>query len=252
MTRTDAPPGLVPGAGVEVATWRPLEVVDVDGWRVGRSGGFTRRANSVLPVSAPSDVPAALDRVEALYAPGRAVFRVDADAQPPHLDALLEARGYARVAPTRVMVLDQPRAPGDRPRFPRGMRVQVADEPDEPWLTGWLGVKAGGGDVDAGRARALVVGTPATYLTARDDDGVAGVLRAAYAGGWVALSSLMVAPRARRRGLATALTAAALQTAADRGVGRAFLQVEEGNAAAVALYARCGFALAYGYHYRER
>ncbi|KGM15380.1 hypothetical protein N867_09105, partial [Actinotalea fermentans ATCC 43279 = JCM 9966 = DSM 3133] len=99
--RTEAP-----SAAIEAATWRPLETVEVDGWTLGFAGGFTRRANSVLPVSAPADVAVALERVEAAYA-GRglpAVVRVDADAQPTDLDRLLAARGYAAVATTLVMV----------------------------------------------------------------------------------------------------------------------------------------------------
>jgi RimJ/RimL family protein N-acetyltransferase len=38
--------------------------------------------------------------------------------------------------------------------------------------------------------------------------------------------------------------------AARQGARRVFLQVEEGNHAARALYARCGFAEVHRYHYR--
>ncbi|MBC7168334.1 GNAT family N-acetyltransferase, partial [Phenylobacterium sp.] len=40
--------------------------------------------------------------------------------------------------------------------------------------------------------------------------------------------------------------------AAERGVARMFLQVEEGNAPARALYARAGFAPLWRYHYWRR
>jgi RimJ/RimL family protein N-acetyltransferase len=46
------------------------------------------------------------------------------------------------------------------------------------------------------------------------------------------------------------VTVALARAAAERGVGRVFLQVEEGNSAARALYARCGFADVHTYHYR--
>lgn len=246
-----------PGAAVEVATWRPVEVADVAGWRAGFSGGFTRRANSVLPAVAPVDVDAALDRVEQLYAarglPAR--FRVCGSARPADLDARLAGRGYARTATTHVLVRDVPRHPageGDTGPGDTGPVMSASGAPDDDWLSGWLDVKAAGGGVDRDLAAAVVAGSPAAYVTARDADGVVGVIRAAFAAEWVGLSCLMVAPRIRRRGLATALTAQALSIAAARGAARAFLQVEAANAPAVAVYERLGFVHAETYHYRER
>lgn len=241
-----------PGTAVEVATWRPVHGMEVDGWSLGFSGGFTRRANSVVPWRAPADAVATIEAAEAAYAARGlpCVVRVDASAQPADLDALLAARGYAAVATTRVMArpLDGPPV---APAVP-GVAVDVADRPDDAWLAGWLDVKAAGRAVDTALARAVVAGSPALYLTARDDDGVTGVVRAATAGEWVGVSCLMVAPRARRRGLARSLSVRALAESAARGARRAFLQVEAANASAVALYAGLDFVVVDEYHYRER
>jgi ribosomal-protein-alanine N-acetyltransferase len=54
--------------------------------------------------------------------------------------------------------------------------------------------------------------------------------------------SIVVAGARRRSGLGQALLAAHLAQLAARGVTRLFLEVEEGNAAALALYRRFGFA----------
>jgi len=237
-----------PGVAVEVGTWRPVEVADVDGWRLGFSGGFTSRANSVVPLAEPPDLDAAIGRVEAFYSqrgfPAR--FRVGREVLPVGLDGVLAARGYRLVATTRVLALVLPAQ-----AEPSAASIEVADEPDDDWLSGWLDVKASG-TVDPDLARAVVTGSAAGYLTTRDDDGVVGVIRAGYSGDWVGLSCLMVAQRARRRGLARALTLAAMQIAAERGARRAFLQVEAGNHAALALYHRLGFVDVDTYHYRER
>ena len=237
-----------PGVAVEVGTWRPVEVADVDGWQLGFSGGFTSRANSVVPLAEPPDLDAAIGRVEAFYSqrgiPAR--FRVGREVLPVGLDGVLAARGYRLVATTRVLALVLPAQ-----AEPSAASIEVADEPDDDWLSGWLDVKASG-TVDPDLARAVVTGSAAGYLTTRDDDGVVGVIRAGYSGDWVGLSCLMVAQRARRRGLARALTLAAMQIAAERGARRAFLQVEAGNHAALALYHRLGFVDVDTYHYRER
>lgn len=237
-----------PGVAVELDTWRPVEVADVDGWRLGFSGGFTSRANSVVPLAEPPDLDAAIGRVEAFYSqrgvPAR--FRVGRDVLPVGLDGVLATRGYRLVATTRVLALAL-----TAQAEPSAASIEVADDPDDDWLSGWLDVKASG-TVDPDLARAVVTGSAAGYLTTRDDDGVVGVIRAGHSGDWVGLSCLMVAQRARRRGLARALTLAAMQIAAERGARRAFLQVEDVNHAALELYHRLGFADVDTYHYRER
>lgn len=241
-----------PGARAEAAVWPPLETRDVDGWRVGLSGGFTRRANSVLALDEPRDVDAALTEVERVYAAARqpSVFRVCAQSEPEDLDGVLARRGYREVAPTLVMVrhgLDGVAAPFQAP----GLECTVADAPDEDWLTRWLDVRSTA-PVDHALAGRLVGGARALYLTARDDHGPVGVVRAALVDDWAALACLAVDTRARRRGVGRALTCAALHEAAQRGAQRAFLQVEESNDAAIEMYANLGFAPAERYHYRQR
>ncbi len=244
-----------PGLAVEAATWRPVTVEDVDGWPVGLSGGFTRRANSALPLVAPVDLGATLDRVEARYAAAGqpAVVRVCA-AAPDGLADALAARGYTERVVTAVLVRDLGTAPPTRPDLPDDLRLAVADAPDPAWLATWLGVKATQGAVDVATARAVVTGSPALYLTVTSaaDGAPLAVIRAALEGPWAGLSCLVVVPEARRRGLGRLLTRAAVHAAAGRGARRAFLQVEATNTGAAALYDAEGFGLAERYAYWER
>lgn len=236
-----------PGALVESATWPPLRVLDVDGWRVGLSGGVTRRASSVLPLGEVADLAATLDRVETLYledgAP--AVLRVGDPGNPPGLAAALDARGYRVASVTDVLVRD---LPVDDVASPAAVDVRVADAPDDAWLDVWLGGKGGAREPSV----RIVSGARAHYLAASDAHGDVAVIRAAYAEDWVALSCLQVVPRARRRGVGRALTLQALALASEHGARCAFLQVEEGNGAAVRLYEELGFRPAHRYAYRVR
>ncbi|NTW39608.1 MAG: hypothetical protein HGA44_06910, partial [Cellulomonadaceae bacterium] len=178
-----------PGVAVESATWRPVRTVDLDGWLLGVSGGFTRRANSVLPLAEPADLDAALAAVEHEYhGAGRAaVFRVCAAARPADLAARLRGRGYRTVAATQVLV----RGVDEHARAPEptaGMHLSVADVPDDAWLDGWLSVKATAGDAHRDLARSVVHGSPALYVRAVAGERTLGVVRAARAGDWVGLS----------------------------------------------------------------
>lgn len=267
-------PPAAPGVLVESGTWTPAATEVVDGWRLGLSDGFTRRANSALPLGTPADLAATLGRVEARYAAAGqlSVLRV-CSAAPAGLRPLLAARGYTEVAATDVLVRDltrpaewepgsassphgSTRGPDAGPRSVPGVRVVVAERPDDAWLDAWLEVKAGGHAVDREVARRVVTGSPALYLTAVSDRGAdvdpIGVLRAAFAEDWVGLSCLVVTPEARRRGIGRLLTRSALRSAADRGARRAFLQVEAVNRGAADLYATEGFQPAERYAYWQR
>ncbi|WP_230684790.1 N-acetyltransferase [Cellulomonas sp. JZ18] len=239
-----------PGARTEAATWPPVRVERVGPWRVGLSDGLTQRANSALPLGTPDDLAAAVDAVEALYAAAGqpAVFRVGDPDTAPGLVAELDARGYDAGVVTDVLVRDDV-DPGAPAALPGGVALAVSDVPDDVWLDTWLAVKRGPRDV----GRRLLTGAPAAYLTATDGAGApVGIIRAALADGWAALSCLQVAPAARRQGLGRALTRAALEAAAHRGASRAFLQVETDNDAARALYAGLGFVPAHRYAYRRQ
>jgi ribosomal protein S18 acetylase RimI-like enzyme len=64
---------------------------------------------------------------------------------------------------------------------------------------------------------------------------------------WHGISLLQTVPEQRRRGLARHVVRAMAQWAAQRGATRAYLQVEEGNTAAIALYRRLGFSTHHTY-----
>ena len=235
-------PPEAPGALLEIATWPPLRtVVTDDGWRVGLSDGFTRRANSALPLGHPADLAAAVGRVEAVYdgAGLPPIFRVGTGA-PAGLADELAGRGYAERALTDVLVRAVPEPAGEQ------VRAHVADEPDDVWLRAYLGVKQG---ADADLARAVLTGAPARYLTVMREGEPVGTLRVACAEQWAGLSCLAVAPGVRRTGLGGALTRHGLALAHEDGARRAFLQVEAANTGAAALYAELGFVLADGYRY---
>jgi ribosomal protein S18 acetylase RimI-like enzyme len=128
-----------------------------------------------------------------------------------------------------------------------GVTVSLASEPSPDWLS----IYRYRGQPLPGNALNLLLSAPwQAFATAVRDGRSAAVGRVSVAAGWAGIAAVEVAAEHRRGGLGTAVTLALAQAAAERGVDRVFLQVEEGNSAARALYARCGFRDAHAYHYR--
>ena len=63
---------------------------------------------------------------------------------------------------------------------------------------------------------------------------------------------MATAPDWRGRGVASAIVDALLAHARSRRARTAFLQVDDDNAPALAVYRKFGFATLYRYHYRGR
>jgi N-acetylglutamate synthase len=128
-----------------------------------------------------------------------------------------------------------------------GPDVAIDAEPDESWLA----LYRFRGRRPPPIARRLLMSAPwQAFASVREAGETLAIGRVAVAGDWAGLTAVEVHPRHRRRGLGGAVTAALAAAAAARGVAGLYLQVEDDNRAARALYRRAGFADHHGYHYR--
>jgi ribosomal protein S18 acetylase RimI-like enzyme len=131
------------------------------------------------------------------------------------------------------------------------VRVELAAEPDEAWLAGY---RYRGAGLPPGAREVLLGADEPVFAAVRSAPAPApldAVGRGAVAGRWLVLTALTVAEAARRRGLATAVTAALAAWATGRGASSCLLQVAADNAPALALYARLGFTEHHRYWYRS-
>ncbi len=231
--------------------WQGTEQARLGGWLLRAAGGFTGRANSALPLGDPG-MPAerAVAEVEAWYS-RRGLIPMIVIASALHasadsLDELLAGRGWTvrQIPPVVVMTARSDHVGGfQRP----GAGLTLAGEPDEDWLAAYRFR----GQRLPPEARPVLLSAPAqVFASVRRDGRTIATGRLSVAGGWAGITAVEVDPAWRRAGLGTAVTAGLAAQAAGRGVERVFLQVEEENTAARALYARCGFADRHRYYYR--
>jgi N-acetylglutamate synthase len=240
---------------VAAAHWRGTEEEWLGEWLLRAADGFTGRANSALPVGDPGvPVNEALDYVTGWYRarglPAMIALPLPLpdDCSARGLDAELADRGWAiRPGPAFVMVADLPLAvPAGA--LPAGAVVGADAGPDEGWLARY---HYRGTDTRPPVMRdVLTSARDQAFMSIRAESGVLAIARLSIADGWAGLTAVEVDPGHRRAGLGRAITAAACAEAAARGVRKVFLQVEEGNAGARALYERCRFRYSHRYHYR--
>lgn len=238
--------------------WPALETLLVGGWVVRFAGGYTRRANSVIPLYAaaePLDAADLLERVEACEALYRrrglpVIFKLTPESRPAGLDALLEARGYRAEARTGVQTLDLAGAVapagGEAPR--------ITPEPEQAWLDGMARMSALEGERRKRHEQILAAIAPERgFASLRGADGAVlacglGVVQM----GWLGLFDIVVDPAARGRGLGERLVRGLLAWGSGAGARASYLQVMLNNPPALRLYARVGYKPAYEYWYRVK
>ena len=234
--------------------WQAAETTTLGGWLLRADSGFTGRANSALPLGDPGmPLARAFGQVEAWYR-GRGLPPMIAIPGPVGaaggpMDALLAARGWQlRSGPAVVMTADAGDVAGaPAPTGAGGPAVTFAARPDQDWLARY---RYRGAELPAAALRLLLSAPWQAFAKVTADGRTVAVGRLSVAAGWAGITAVDVAPDHRRRGLGTAITRALAAEAIRQRVSRVFLQVDEGNDAAQALYERCGFAARHRYHYR--
>jgi GNAT superfamily N-acetyltransferase len=218
------------------------------GWLLRATPGLDRgRSNHALAPDReidPAKIDPALERVRAFAAEHGIGSGIQVSPLHRHdrLMGALDARGWTRQWP--ALVLTGPLVVSEAPSAP-GLGPVVADHADGAWLDTWDRCEPGR-DVAAHAATVfrLLRGRAAFVRLGQRAVGI-GV----PAGEWLGMFCLAVDPEQRRAGLGTALVGA-LTSAAAGPVRRAYLQVEETNLPARAMYERLGFIEAYRYCHR--
>jgi N-acetylglutamate synthase len=232
--------------------WRAPEEDRLGDWLLRTADGFTGRANSALAAGDPGmPMTDAIEAVGRWYrARGRpAMIAVPYPVgHPEHseLDRVLAALGWTVRADAATVMTRTTTGVARRARAV-GAAVAIDPAPDAAWLAQY---HYRGQDLPAIAIRLLTSAPWQAFGSVRADAETIAIGRVAGSGDWAGLTAIEVDARHRRRGLATAVTAALAARAAARGAANLYLQVTDENIAARSLYQRLGFADHHGYHYR--
>lgn len=236
--------------------WPTATTLMVDGWLCRYAASSSRRLNSVLPLCT-TDYHTLNERlrvVEAFYrarqAPSR--FQISPAVQPPDLDTFLEQRGYGfkgTILVQTALIADVQQAITP----PLDGMLTVAGQCSSAWFATYLAAEAGREKTAEDRRAIFRRIAPATAYVTWEVEGVAaaiglGVLER----GWVGVFCMSTLPDYRRRGAAAGILNALANWGAGQGAQNMYLQVFQGNAAALSVYARARFRTLYPYHFREK
>jgi GNAT superfamily N-acetyltransferase len=235
-------------ARVTARAWQPVESERLGDWELRASAGFTRRANSVLPLGDPGmPLDDALARVRDWYAarglPAYAQTATGAAGTQEELCAELEARGWHAEVSAQVQVGGLA-AVGDLDADVS--RVTLSRSFDEAWLRRYQRFGVPGPHV------LKVLGSgPSVWFASIPGEGrtPAAIGRCVVDARWAGFMAVEVDPEYRRQGLAKAIMAALARRALEEGASAAWLQVESDNDGGRALYAGMGFRVHHHYHH---
>ncbi|MFJ6939383.1 GNAT family N-acetyltransferase [Streptomyces sp. NPDC101132] len=235
-------------ATVSARAWQPVESERLGEWELRAAAGFTRRANSVLPLGDPG-VPLddALARVTSWYAerglPAYAQVATGAEGTQEALCVELERRGWVREVSAEVRIAALAPIADAAADVSRVRLSRTAD-------AAWMARYQRSGEASPEVVKVLSAGPSVWFATTTAEDGEAAAIgRCVVDGRWAGFMAVEVAPERRREGLASAVMAALARRALEEGASAAWLQVETDNAGALALYDGLGFAPHHAYHH---
>ncbi|MGJ0120163.1 GNAT family N-acetyltransferase [Williamsia sp. MIQD14] len=234
--------------------WPGLESTTIDGWFVRAGGGFSRRANSAVPLGQGATLDGGV--VEALSR-----FYADRDlaARCAVVQRLIPT---AHVDPGRfeieaIAMVRSAEATGVVP----AVEVTMTDTPSDAWIRAYLGSADRVGTPDLVRSVVTAAMDGALgFASVLDAGEIVAIGRGAVTTdepfdsatrgtAWNGITCLWTDPRLRGSGVGTAVVDRLLAWGRGPGAEQAYLQVESGNTAAIRLYRRLGFTRHHTYGY---
>lgn len=217
-------------------------------WLVPFDNSTIGRAKSAVPLRHHGLDANDVGDINALYDSQKlpSAFRIADVPTLANIQAALRRLGFAPTQPTLVQVGTVQGLVG----MPCDAPAAVSPTP----TSSWSGVyTAPGFDAEDGTNRVRALSRSPCVVYAAVCDGVdmrpvaAGT--ASLSQGWAGIHGMRTVIDERGRGLATRILSGLGSHARNLGIERVFLQVEEDNLSAIALYRRAGFTTAWRYHY---
>lgn len=227
------------------ATWPAVENQEVNGWLLRASHGVTKRANSILPLSAALGSSGKENFTENLAAANKfyqdrnlpIIFQLALPTWQELAEQLITL-GAVETIHGHTMVADLTET---KTLVPTGFEISESKVPSPEWLrvTSMPGIEK------------ILLGCSAIYLGFTKNKKIVATARIAITNDWSSITRVYVDPEFRSLGLGKAIVTAALAQSFKVGATKAVLQVEANNEVAIGIYESLGFNFHHEYLYLE-
>lgn len=230
--------------------WPALQTKLYDGWVLRFADGYTWRANCINPIYSSSiSLQEKLDFCEQEYKQINmpVVYKLTSDSQPQDIDIELEKRGYLRTKEVSLKVLHIDNyyqiETGD---------AQITTRFLDDWFTGFFKCSNLTNEREQLTAIKMLNNIIGEVICVSKilDNNVVGCGFGVIERGYIGIFDIIVDMSYRGNGYGKDIMYGILNTAARKGVKKAYLQVAVGNRVAENLYESLGFKEVYKYWYR--
>jgi ribosomal protein S18 acetylase RimI-like enzyme len=231
--------------------WPALQTLLCDGWVLRFANGYTRRANSVIPLY-PGRIHLAekVEQCESIYRDQGmpVIFKLTTAPEHERLEAYLAGRGYSCEAATGVHTLNL----GEWKRAPN--RTDGLQDPAGAEWQAAFGRMSGLSEQQRDLHQQLLaaIRLPVRMMARVEAGRILGCGLGVLQSGHLGIFDLIIAEGCRRQGIGGQLMAGLLEWGQRQGARLAYLQVMTNNEPALRLYEKLGFREAYRYWYRIR
>jgi len=233
---------------ISLNMWPAVDSRFRDGWIMRYAGGYTNRANSVYPLYETFEaLNYKIEEVKNFYTSKGLppMFKLTSVSRPASLDNVLGELGFEEKDRALVMtkvIADQPRDLSD---------LDVLSSPEGKWLELFFSLNKRARENQVWARRLLTLLPPKSMFVLLKKKGMfVGCGFAVIQSDFMGLFGIAVRETERRKGYGREITEKLLEVGRKRGAKIAYLQVDEQNRNAIALYSKIGFHEEYQYWYR--
>lgn len=229
-----------------------LSTVMLNNWVLRFSKGYSKRANSVNPLTPCSDdETVTIDACELIYNKQGlpTVFKLTESEYGMKLDNYLASRGYTSEARTNVLLkrLDAPAETNS------ASEVHIEKDLTTKWFNAFTHMNKISEKNKETLWQMFQITIPNTYFASlHENDEIVAVGLGVAQGEYIGMFDIYVKESSRRKGYAEQIMNGLMQSAQADGVLYTYLQVVDANEPAKALYKKLGYEKQYSYWYRVK
>ena len=236
---------------ISANAWPALNFIFLNGWVVRLGDGYTRRANSVMPINYTGEnVESDILTVEELYSLFNlpVVFQIPDYSAPTNLKKLLLERDYVEFDESLLMAEEIPKL--SPIEINESFSYEIETGSSEEWFSEFQKLTNRSDEAKLKNQKIIDrIPFQKAFLIARDGQKVVGLCLGVLEREYIGIYDMIVSSDHRRLGIGQSILAHLIEWGKKNGATTCYLQVQGDNSGAISLYKKIGLKDKYHYRY---